>query len=150
MANMQIYHSENNTNYSFSADIRTTLLSSGTAGGGTGTYDYYLLVSTSIPKTDGSSFLPAVIRTLSDVPPSGFSPPASNFTELMQWWLEYYLNQAELGFSSSSSSSTASSESSSSSLSSLSSESSSFSTDSSLSSESSSVSTASSASSLST
>lgn len=103
MGTISIYHEENNATYSVTFDLRSTLMSDGDA-----TYDYYLVVSTNIPKSDGTSFGTYTVKSLSDVP-AGSTPPASTWTELCQWWIEYFMDQAELGYSSSSSTESSSS-----------------------------------------
>jgi len=73
--------------------------------------DYYLKINTTMRKrSDNSAFPEYLIRTLNDVPPIYGTP--ANFTELIDDYVDYFVNQAELGMSSSSSSSSMSSNSS--------------------------------------
>ena len=62
--------------------------------------DYYLKISTTM-KFHGAAFPEYLVRTLNDVP-AGYAP--ANFTELIQDYIDYFVTQAELGWSSSSSS----------------------------------------------
>lgn len=98
MGQVTVYHEEDNAYYTVMFDLRSSLLSDGS-----GASEYYLLISTSIRKPDRSAMSTYVVKALTDVPP-GYSPPAASWTELCQWYIEYYMDQAELGYSTSSSS----------------------------------------------
>lgn len=103
MATTKIYHQEENRFYQVTADVFSSVLDDGS-----GEVDYYLKISTSIRKTDGSSFPDFRVKTLNDVPPGG-SAPATDFSDLVDQYLNYFMTQAELGQSSSSSSNSSSS-----------------------------------------
>ncbi len=106
MSQVQIYDDELNTYHTVTMDLRYSVLNDGS-----GESEWYIVLSTSIPKLDGTSYAPSIIKTLDDVPPGSISP-ATTFTELMQWWILYYMTNSEFGMSSSSSSSYSSSSSS--------------------------------------
>ena len=97
MATIQVYHEENNRTYQVNVVLNRTLLSDGS-----GSAEEYLLISTTIRKADGTAFGTYRVKDLTDVPP-GY-PTASDFTELVNDYIEYFMDQAQLGQSSSSSS----------------------------------------------
>lgn len=129
MAQINIYHEENNRTYQVYVNLKSGLLYTDANGGGTGEQDYYLDIYTNIPGADGAAQTEHyVVRTLNDVAPDAANDPAADFQELIIDYIKYFMGQGELGQSSSSSSSSSGSSSSSSSSSSNSSSSSSSST----------------------
>ena len=111
MGTINIYNDENNTTYQVNVVLASGYLTPEPTGGGTGEYDIWLKITTTIPQSDGSSFGAYVVRTLDDVAP-GASAPAADFKALIQGYIDYFMTEAELTYSSSSSSSTSSSSSS--------------------------------------
>jgi len=103
MPTISIYQAEDNKTYQVSVDINSSILDMVDGSPSDCQTDYYLKITTTLKKAiDNSSHPIYIIRTLSDVP-TGYLP-ASTFTELVDDYVEYFINQAELGQSSSSSS----------------------------------------------
>lgn len=102
MATISIYQEEDNKTYQVSVDINSSILDLVNGSPSNGDTDYYLKITTTLKKSDGSSFPTYVIRNMSDVP-DGYST-ASTFTELVDDYVQYFIDQAQLGQSSSSSS----------------------------------------------
>lgn len=113
MANIQIYSQEANQNYTVTLNVYSTVTEGTTDGKG----EYYMTISTNY-QHQGASFPVFVIKDLTDIAPT--APAATNFSDLVKGYLDYYINY-NIMESSSSSSSEGISESSSSSLSSQSS-----------------------------
>jgi hypothetical protein len=108
MPTVSIYQAEDNKTYQVSVDINSSILDMVDGSPSNCQTDYYLKITTTLKKAiDNSSHPIYIIRTLSDVP-TGYLP-ASTFTELVDYYVEYFINQAELGKSSSSSESSPSS-----------------------------------------
>jgi hypothetical protein len=108
MATVQIFHEEDSSRSTVTVNIASAILS--TVGGSPADMvrDTYLLVTTTLRRVDGTAFPTFLVRDLSDTAPG--SPAASDFTELVNTYIDYFVDQAELGQSSSSSSSSTSSE----------------------------------------
>ena len=120
MPNISIYNQSENRYYTVTVDINSSILDVVNGSASNATVDYYLKISTTMKKSsDKSSFPIYVIRSLSDIP-AGY-PAVTNFTDLVDAYVSYFVNQAELGMSTSSSYSSSSSSSEGYSLSSISS-----------------------------
>ena len=104
MATANIYHEENNTNYTVVFNVESGILDDASAG-----FDYYLKITTTIKMPDGTGFGEILVRTLSDVPQDGGAATSANFTTLCNRWIQYFLTTAGFGASSSSSSTSSSS-----------------------------------------
>jgi hypothetical protein len=103
MPTISIYQAEDNKTYQVSVDINTAILDRVNGSPSDYQADYYLKITTTMRKAvDGSAHPIYIIRTLSDVP-TGYLP-ATTFTELVDDYVQYFIDQAELGQSSSSSS----------------------------------------------
>jgi len=111
MPNVRVYNETDNRIYTVTMDIFTSVLDKVhglSSDGANGAVDFYMRVSTTMRRSSDNSALPEfIIRDLTDVPP-GYAT-ALNFTELFDDYVEYYVDQAELGQSTSSSSATSSS-----------------------------------------
>ena len=111
MATISIYQAEDNRYYQVSVDIATSVLDRTYGSVNTNPdIDYYLRISTTLKKSDNTAFSKYVVRTLADVPP-GYGT-ALNFTDLVDDYVNYFITEAQLGWSSSSSSLSSSSSSS--------------------------------------
>jgi hypothetical protein len=103
MPTISVYQAEDNKTYQVSVDINTAILDRVNGSPSDCQADYYLKITTTMRKAvDGSAHPIYIIRTLSDVP-TGYLP-ATTFTELVDDYVQYFIDQAELGQSSSSSS----------------------------------------------
>ena len=80
MASTTIWHQEDGKNYTFTVDIGGGLLSSTQVS----TEEYYLLVSTSMKKADGTSWGKILIKDHTNVAPGNAT--ASTWTEQMEEW----------------------------------------------------------------
>jgi len=100
MAQIRIYHQDTNNYYSIDFDLQQAILDT-TVDVET---EYWLVVSTNIPNSQGGYFPEFIVKSLEDVPP-GYSPPASDFNELCKWYYEYITVESQITNSSSSSSS---------------------------------------------
>jgi len=139
MAQVKIYHDEDNRYYTVNFDLKQAILSRLPGDViGDAQFDFYLDVSTNMRKSNGTAFSHYLVRTLDDVPPTYST--ATDFGELCRFYIEYFMQTAELAMSSSSTSSSSESSFSSSSTSSSEGRSSSSSSNSSSSSSSSSTS----------
>ena len=107
MATVQIYHEEDGRTSSISITLASAIVSDMDM-----VRDSYLLISTGIRKLDGSGFPTFLVRSLSDTAPG--AGVATDFTDLVNGYVDYFVNEAEFGQSSSSSSSSTSESSSSS------------------------------------
>jgi hypothetical protein len=107
MATVQIFHEEDGRTSTVSINLASSILSDMDM-----VRDTYLLVNTSIRKSDGSAFPAYLVRDLSDVAPG--AGVATDWTELVNGYIDYFVSDAGLGQSSSSSSSSTSESSSSS------------------------------------
>ena len=103
MATIQIFHEEDGRISTVTVNLQTGILSDPS---NLGTRDSWLLISTNLRRPDGTGFPIYLARNLSDTAP-GFGV-ATDFTELVEGYIEYFMDQAELGYSSSSSSSSTS------------------------------------------
>jgi len=112
MATITIYSQEDNRSFQVNIDLSGSILDTDQ-----GRQEYYLTVSTSMTYPDGSLFPIFLVKTLSDVPP-GYPAPASDFNELINYYVDFFVAGSQIAASSSSSYSSSSSESSSSSSSS--------------------------------
>jgi len=108
MSNITFYSEQSNKQYKVNFDLKFTYHVDGV-----GVNEYYLDIYTSIPKKDGSSFDHYVVRTLDDYPPGGST--ATDWTDMITQYINYFVEISEQIASSSSSSSSTSSSSSSSS-----------------------------------
>ena len=104
MATVSIYNSTLNQTFTVTFNLVTNILN-GDTGDFTGTNDFYLDVSTTLRIT-GLSFGHYVVRTLDDVP-EGYAS-ATDFTDLCNKWMDYFLEATIFESSSSSSSSSSS------------------------------------------
>lgn len=146
MATIYVFNEAENKTYTVTVDVFGTVVDKLLALPTDGDIDYYLKISTTMRKAvDNSAFPVSIIRTLNDVPPGYLA--ATDFTDLIENYIEYYMDESELGASTSSSSTSSKSSSSSSSTSSSSKSSSSTSSKSSSSTSSKSTSSSSSTSS---
>jgi hypothetical protein len=106
MASIRIFSDEENQTFTISAEIRSAIVK------GSGTFNpkmkYYLEISTSFRKFDNTAFPTYVVEGLTDVPPGSVASP-SNYTELLDAWIEYIVSLSTYGESSSSSSDSSSS-----------------------------------------
>lgn len=118
MSSFQIYHEEEDKNYTITLNLSNSVIFGDNSGGAEKSpkNKYYLTISTNMKKYDGSSFGTFLVEDLNDVAPGASA--ASTFTELIDGYVEYFLIEGEYGQSSSSSSSEGQSSSSSSSSSS--------------------------------
>ena len=107
MATIQVYHQEENRYYQITVSLATAVLPTDNTGQTTN----YLTVSTNMKYPDGTAFPVFRVVDLTDVPP-GYTPPDADWTELINHYIEYFVDEAELGASSSSSSLSSSSSSS--------------------------------------
>lgn len=114
MASINIYDQGTNNTYKVSFELKSTILNNGLSPTPT---DFYLDVSTTMKKTDGSSFGHYVVQSLTDTAP-GIVGAANDFSDLCKQYITYFINEAQLIESSSSSSTSSSSSSSTSSSSS--------------------------------
>ena len=111
MATIQVYHEEENRFYQVSVTINSTVLDMVPGGSvSDAEIDYYLKITTTIRREDGTAFPQYVVRSLADAAP-GYGA-ATTFTELVNDYVAYFIVQAGLGQSSSSSSSSSNSSSS--------------------------------------
>ena len=106
MGSVNIYDSGKDTTYKVSFEIKSTLLNNdiGDATVGTGEVDFYLDISTTMKKVDGTAFGHFIVRSYDDMPP-GIAGPATDFTDMCEQYIQYFIDTAELIASSSSSSS---------------------------------------------
>jgi len=107
MATIQVYHQEENRYYQVNVNLASAILQDA----GSGRMDYYLTISTNLKKRDGTAYPTYKVTTLADVP-AGTSPAPTTWTELVDDYVSYFVEQSELGQSSSSSTSSSSSSSS--------------------------------------
>lgn len=98
MGQIKIYHDEDDREYTVNFDLKSSLLNDTDA-----TTDFYLVIKTTLTNVDGTSYGEWRVRTLEDVPPGGTT--ATDFNNLCQQYVDYFMAGAELGQSSSSSSS---------------------------------------------
>jgi len=104
MGTINIYNDENNTTYQVFVDLVSGYLSPEDLGGtANGEFDIWLRISTNIPKDNISSYGQYVVRDLTDVAP-GASSPADDFNALIQGYIDYFMSDAGMAMSSSSSS----------------------------------------------
>lgn len=111
MATISVYHDENNTTYTVNVALVQSFLSPEMNTGGAGLTDanleFYLTITTTIKKVDGTGFGTFIVRSLSDVAPGAGA--ATSWTQLINDYVDYFLTATEMGMSSSSTSSTSSS-----------------------------------------
>lgn len=106
---ISIYQSSLNRTYQVTVDLLATVMDKihGSAVG-TGDIDYYLKISTTMRKSNGTVFPIYVVRNLYDLPATSgsyaYNIPALNFTDLIDDYVDYFIYMAELVQSSSSSS----------------------------------------------
>jgi len=100
MAYVSIFNDEDNRYYRVNFDVKNSIL----ADSNTSTNETCLLITTTMRTGLGAAFPTFLIRTLDDVPP-GDTPPAVDFTDLCKMYINYFLTESTIGFSSSSSSS---------------------------------------------
>ena len=105
MATIQIFNEEASANSTVTVDLKTTMLADPLEDM---VVKSYLTISTNIKDVNGSSYPIFVIQDLSDIAPGASA--ATTFTELIDGYIAYFIGDAELGQSSSSSSSSTSSE----------------------------------------
>ena len=105
MATILVYNQASNTKYKISFDLKNTPLVDLDPSGES---DFYILVSTTMRKPDGTAFPYFIIRDLSDIPP-GTAIAGTNFSDLCTKWITYFIDTTELIASSSSSSTSSSS-----------------------------------------
>jgi hypothetical protein len=103
MSYVSIFNDEDNRYYRVNFDVKNSIL----ANSNTSTNETCLLITTTMRTGLGAAFPTFLVRTLSDVPP-GETPPATDFTDLCKMYINYFLEQSTIGFSSSSSSSSSS------------------------------------------
>ena len=96
MATIQIFHEETGSTSTVTVTLNSAIMSDADM-----TRDTYLILTTTIPQAGGGSYPAYIIRTLADTAPT--YPTASNFTELIDGYVEYFVDQSQLGQSSSSS-----------------------------------------------
>lgn len=111
MAQVKIYHDEDDREYTVNFDLRQGLLDDGS-----GESDFYIVINTTLRNALGVSYGEWRVRSLSDVPPGDST--ATDFNDLCQKYIDYFMAESQLAESSSSegySSSSSQSESSSSS-----------------------------------
>ena len=114
MATIQVYEEESNQYFQVTADLYNSVNSTGT-----GANIYYLKINTSIRQSGTGAALPEfIVQRLTDTPPAPYNGPFTNWSDLINAYVAYYISLGELGMSSSSSSSSSSVSSSSSSSSS--------------------------------
>jgi len=102
MAEITIFNEEENKSYTMTVTLnRKSLKVSGTAVGAS---EYYLLITTDMLMGDGTAFPNFIVKNLTDVAP-GASSPASDFSALMDGYVDYFVSNSSLIYSSSSSSS---------------------------------------------
>ena len=101
MASVNIYNQDEDKTYTVSFDLKNTFLKDVVDGD---QIDYYLSVSTSMKKIDGTAFPRYVVKNLGDLPP-GYAGAANSFSDLCQKYITYFMDTSELIVSSSSSSS---------------------------------------------
>lgn len=102
MAQITIFNEEENQSYTMTVLLeRKSLKQDGVA---VGESQYYLLISTDMLKGDGSAFENFIVKDLTDVAP-GASSPASNFSTLLDGYVDYFVDNSGTVVSSSSSSS---------------------------------------------
>jgi len=102
MATIKILHEEDGSTSSVNVILASAILSDQDM-----VRDSYLLISTTIKKVDGTAFPTYLVRDLTDVAPGAGA--STTFTELVNDYIDYFVNEAELGQSSSSSSNSSSS-----------------------------------------
>lgn len=106
MGTINVYFDEDNRTYQVTATLKQGLLAPELNTGGVDITDanmeFYLEISTNIRKLDGTLFPKYIVRSLSDVAPG--SSPVTNYTDLVNNYVNYFLVTAEMGMSSSSSS----------------------------------------------
>ena len=107
MATVPIYQEESNRTYQVNINLFASLLDNDAGDAGDPNVDYYLKVTTNITMPDGTAFGEFLVRDLTDTPP-GFAT-ATDFTQLVNYYVEYFIEQSELTESSSNSSSSSSS-----------------------------------------
>ena len=98
MATINIYSPEGAVYYQVNFNLQKSYLKDGA-----GDDDIFLLIQTSIPKADGTQFPTIMVRTTADVPPGGVT--ATNFSNVCQQWISYFIDGGDIIASSSSSSS---------------------------------------------
>jgi len=102
---IRIYNQANNRYYTATVDAFANILDN---NGTDMNVDYYLKITTTMRiSVTNAAFPQYVIRYLTDVPP-GYSSPAATFTDLINDYIDYFITQANLGYSSSSTSSSSS------------------------------------------
>lgn len=111
MGTINVYFDKDNRTYQVTAALKQGLLAPDLNTGGTnltdGDMEFYLEISTNIKKLDGTSFPKYVVRSLADIAPPippGSAIPVTNYTDLINNYVGYFLAIAEMGMSSSSSS----------------------------------------------
>jgi hypothetical protein len=112
MAIINIYDKDTNTRYTVTVNLVSNFTNTDAAATqeGQGYEEYYITIDTTIPDPDGNRYDTFYIKTLSDVP-TGF-PTASDFDELVRYYIEYFQGLVIYASSSSSESSSSSSSSS--------------------------------------
>jgi len=113
MARISVYQEETNRTYSVTAEALASVMDMVEGSASDGDIDYYIRISTNIPKVDGTSWPVYIIRKLTDNPPGVEYSTPSTFTELINQYVTYFITVSQLTESSSSSSSFSSSSSSS-------------------------------------
>ena len=98
MGQVRIYHDEDDREYTVNFDLKNSLLADGN-----GNADFYLVIKTSLKTVAGASFGEWRVKTLADIPPGGTI--ATDFNDLCNQYIDYFMAGAELAQSSSSSSS---------------------------------------------
>lgn len=99
MGTITVFSKADNKNYSVKTELFNTVISTGTTGGN----EVYLKITTDMKKPDKTAFPEFMVRTLADVCPS--CGAASNFTDLINGYVAYFIGNSEIETSSSSSSS---------------------------------------------
>ena len=88
MAQVRIYNQEQNRFFNINFDLRQNIVSDGSDV----EVDYFLVVSTNIPRPDGSRFPTYTVKDLSDIPEDVemSSEEIENFTDLCRAYVSYF------------------------------------------------------------
>lgn len=106
MGIIYIYNEEDNSRLQINVELKYGFLASELASANRS--EYYLEITPNFRKANGSAFNKFVVRTLTDVAP-GATTPATDFQELIDDYVDYFMTAAEMALSSSSSSTSSSS-----------------------------------------
>jgi hypothetical protein len=98
MATITILHEEDGSTSTVTVTLASDIMSDSLM-----VANSWLLIKTTIRQVDGTAFPSYLIHDLTDVAPGAGA--AATFTILINDWVDYFVNEAQLGYSSSSSSS---------------------------------------------